>query len=207
MPDYTPIPSKAALFGHPIHPMLIPFPIAFLIGAFVADLVWWGGGDPFWPLAARWLIVAGLATGVIAGLAGLTDFIGRSEVRSHTAASIHFAGNALVLVLAAVNLALRWSDPVAAVLPWGLVVSAVVTVLLGITGWLGGDLAYRHGIGQIVGPSVHDYRPETAAGSTSPGANRSAGPPQPDRLRRMADEVGSPPDWNAPPLDRIVRTS
>lgn len=40
-------PSTAAVSGHPIHPMLIPFPIAFLIGALATDLAFVGTGDGF----------------------------------------------------------------------------------------------------------------------------------------------------------------
>jgi uncharacterized membrane protein len=178
MPEYTPIPSKAALFGHPIHPMLIPFPIAFLIGALAADLAWWGTRAPFWAEAAFWLIAAGLVMGALAALAGLTDFIARPQVRRHSVAALHFAGNAIVLVLAAINLALRWKQPATPILPWGLVISAATTALLGITGWLGGELAYRYGIGQIEAPSVRDYRPvEPGPGS---GVNDSQ-PKQPPR--------------------------
>ena len=48
--------SRASVGGHPIHPMLVPFPIAFLIGGFASDLVFWSNGDPFWARAALWLV-------------------------------------------------------------------------------------------------------------------------------------------------------
>jgi CheY-like chemotaxis protein len=55
--------------------MLIPFPIAFLTGALATDLAYWWTGSPFWPQAAFWLLLAGLATGVLAAVFGLVDFL------------------------------------------------------------------------------------------------------------------------------------
>ncbi len=54
------VPSTAAIAGHPLHAMLIPFPIAFLLGALAADLAAWGTGDAFWTRAALWLAGAGV---------------------------------------------------------------------------------------------------------------------------------------------------
>lgn len=176
----TPVNSKAALFGHPIHPMLVTFPIAFLIGALATDLAWSGTRDPFWAEMSKWLLLAGIVMGVLAALAGFTDYVSRAEVRSHIAAHFHFAGNAVALVLAIVNLVLRWNDPAAAVLPWGLVLSAVTTGLLGLTGWLGGELAYRFGIGQMTEVGVTPYEPPSTWGA---GPQTAANQPYDERKR------------------------
>lgn len=143
------VESTAAIAGHPIHPMLIPFPISFLVGALVTDLVYWSTGSSFWAQASFWLIGAGLATGLLAAIFGLTDFLTIKRVREHTAGWIHFLGNAAVLVIALVNLWLRWENPAAAILPWGVVLSAVIGLILIVTGWYGGELSYRHKVGII----------------------------------------------------------
>jgi uncharacterized membrane protein len=139
--------STARFLGHPIHPMLVPFPIAFFIGAFLADLVYLRGHDPFWATAAFWLLAAGLAGAVLAALAGLTDFAGDRRIRGLTDAWMHMLGNVTVVVIEAVNLALRLGDPAAAVRSPGVYLSGAAFLLLGFTGWKGGDLVYRHRVG------------------------------------------------------------
>ena len=143
------IASTARIAGHPIHPMLVPFPIAFLIGALLADLAFWNTRDPFWAVAGAWLVGAGVVGGALAALAGLTDFLGSRRVRALRAAWIHFLGNATAILLAILNLYLRTAAPstAEAVLPWGLPLSAAVVAILAVTGWLGWELVYRHGVG------------------------------------------------------------
>lgn len=143
------VESTAAVGGHPIHPMLIPFPIAFLVGGFVTDLAYWYTLSAFWAHFSLWLIGAGFVTGIIAAAFGLIDFFTIERAREHSAGWIHFVGNAVVLVLAFITLLLRTADVEGAVLPSGLIVSAVITLLLVVTGWYGGELSYRHKIGVI----------------------------------------------------------
>jgi len=141
------VPSKAAIFGHPLHPMLVPFPIAFLVGALASDLAFASTSDPFWARASLWLVLAGLVMGVVAAAAGITDFLGDQRVRAHSAAWVHFGGNGLALLLTLWSVLHRWDDPAASVLPLGLILSIVVAGILMVTGWLGGELSYRYRIG------------------------------------------------------------
>lgn len=150
--DHDGLPSTAAIAGHPIHPMLVPFPIAFLVGAFVTDLVFWGSGNDFWARGSFWLITAGLVMGAVAAVFGLIDFLTIPRAREHVQGWIHFLGNAIVLLIAIFNLLLRLGDPVTAILPWGMLLSLLSTAMLGVTGWMGGELAYRYMIG-VAGPS------------------------------------------------------
>lgn len=141
------VKSTASIIGHPIHPMLIPFPIAFLMAALVTDIVAWVQGDPFWARASMWLLVAGLCSGALAAIPGLVDFLSIRLVRAHRAGWIHLGGNVLVLLVALANLMTRIPEPVDRVAPSGIILSVVTVILLGVTGWYGGELAYRHGIG------------------------------------------------------------
>jgi len=127
--------------------MLIPFPIAFLSGVVVTDLVYRQTLDGFWARASFWLLVAGLATGALASLFGFIDFLTIRRAHSVAAGWVHFLGNAVVLALAAGNLYLRWEDMEGAVLSWGLALSSAIAALLVLTGWLGGELSSRHKIG------------------------------------------------------------
>jgi uncharacterized membrane protein len=142
-----PVESAAAIDGHPIHPMLVPLPIGALVGTVVADLAYARTGDRFWARAARYLTVAGLATGAAAAAPGLIDFISRERIRQRPEAWAHAAGNAVILGLAAVSAALRSRDERSTAAGPGLAISLTSVAILGVTGWLGGELAYRHRIG------------------------------------------------------------
>jgi uncharacterized membrane protein len=143
--------SRVAIAGHPIHPMLVSFPIAFLVGAFASDLNFWCTGDAFWARASLWLAGAGLVTGLAAAVTGLIDFLSISRAREGQAGWIHLIGNAAVLLLTLWNVLHRLGDPASAVLPLGIILSGVVALILFVTGWMGGELAYRYKIGQIDG--------------------------------------------------------
>jgi uncharacterized membrane protein len=127
--------------------MLVPFPIGFLVAALASDIGYWIAGDAFWARASLWLVGAGLLTGLAAAAAGLVDFLSLAHVRELRAAWIHFIGNATAIALAAVSWILRLPDPAEAVLPGGLLLSAIIAAILGVTGWYGGELSYRHRIG------------------------------------------------------------
>jgi uncharacterized membrane protein len=143
------VPSNAAVAKHPIHPMLIPLPISFLLGAFAADLATFWSDDAFWPRAALWLTGAGVVTGLVAAIPGIIDFTTIKRVRDHRAAWIHGLGNVVAMILSGISWALRIGDPAAAVRPWGLTLSTIVALILVVTGWLGGELSYRHRIGVL----------------------------------------------------------
>lgn len=141
------IHSRATIAGHPIHPMLIVFPLAFLVGTLATDVIFLFTGDEFWARGSFWLIIAAVVTGVFAALFGLVDFALNARIRRLRVAWLHGGGNAIVLTLAAFSVILRADDPVEAALPWGLILSFVITVLLVVTGWYGGELVYKHGVG------------------------------------------------------------
>ena len=98
--------SKAKLFGHPIHPMLIPFPIVFFVTTFVIDLVYLANNDAGWARASVWLLGAGLVTALAAALAGFADFFGDRRVQKISDAWQHMIGNLAVVAAAAL---VAWS--------------------------------------------------------------------------------------------------
>jgi uncharacterized membrane protein len=127
--------------------MLIPLPLSFLVAAFGADLGTWWANDPFWARAALWLTGAGVVLGLLAAIPGIIDFTTKKRIRDHRIAWVHGLGNIVVVTLAAISWWLRLGDPLDAVLPWGITLSALITLLLVVTGWLGGELSYRYKIG------------------------------------------------------------
>jgi len=143
------VESTAAVFRHPIHPMLIPFPIASLIGALATDIAFWATSNGFWADVWFWLLLTGVVTGAVAAIPGMVDFSTIDRVRRLTSAWVHAGGNIVAMALAIINLSLRWTDAAAGAQGWGLGLSLVTVALLGVTGWLGGELSYRHRIGAI----------------------------------------------------------
>lgn len=143
--QYSGIPSKAAIQGHPIHPIVVTMPVAFLTTALATDLANRWTADPFWARASRWLIGGGLVTGVTASAVGLVDFLLIDRVRSVKAGWIHLIGNGLALLLALANLRVRLSKA-KSVPNRGVALSMVVSLILAVTGWYGGQLIYKHKI-------------------------------------------------------------
>ncbi len=139
--------STARIAGHPIHPMLIPFPIAFFVGTLATDIVYSQNGQAFWATMGQWLLVAGLAMAALAAVAGLTDFLGDRRIRQLNAAWHHMVGNVTVVVIELVNLWQRLDKGSDFVVPTGLILSAAVTALLLYNGWRGWEMVYRHHVG------------------------------------------------------------
>src|SRR5437868_7131455 len=91
--------STASIAGHPIHPMLIPFPIALFVSAFLCDIVYWQTATVGWSTAALWLIGAGLVGAALAAIAGLIDVLGEPRIRALNDAWWHAGGNIVVVLL------------------------------------------------------------------------------------------------------------
>lgn len=141
------VESRMAIMKHPIHPVLVSFPVAFLTMLAPLDVLYLWLQDPFWAQLAFWLNAGGLAFGVLAGLVGTVDLLSIRVVRRHVSAWSHFVVAVMALSLAALGVWLRYPDPAAAVWPWGLLQSSVTLVVVAVAGWLGGTLTFRHGIG------------------------------------------------------------
>jgi uncharacterized membrane protein len=137
----------ARVAGHPIHPMLVPVPIVCFVGALVTDIAYAASGDIMWSNFSAWLIVVGLIVGVLAAIAGLTDFLGNPQVRLRGPAWPHVLGNLVVLVLSCFNALVHSRDAWTSVVPTGLVLSVIVVLILPVTGWLGWSMVYRYGVG------------------------------------------------------------
>lgn len=146
------IVSTVSVAGHPLHPVLIVFPVAFLVGAAGTDIGYWLTSDPFWARASVWLIGAGFGAGILAGITGFLDFFKIKRVRDRSAGWLHMGGNVAALVLSLINLVLRQGNPATPIVPTGLAISIVVAALLGVTGWFGGELTFRHKVG-VIGPT------------------------------------------------------
>jgi uncharacterized membrane protein len=142
--------SIARVGGHPIHPMLVPFPIACFFGAFVTDLVYWWTDNTQWETFSVWLLSAGMVMAGFAVIAGLIDFIGNKHIRALRPAWLHVLGNAVALILSLINAFVHSRDGYTAVIPTGLILSTLVVLILMFTAWSGWSMVYRHGVGASV---------------------------------------------------------
>ena len=140
--------SKAVLLGHPLHPMLIPFPFAFLTGAFVFDAAGRLRDAPSWWATGSHLALAGVATALVAAMPGLIDFIYTVPPASSakTRAVRHLSVNLTAVALFAVAWWIRGD----AAAPPGfavLTMEGAGLALLATGGYLGGTLVTRNLIG------------------------------------------------------------
>jgi uncharacterized membrane protein len=139
--------STARVFGHPIHAMLVPIPIACFVGTLITDIAYWRTADMMWADFSAWMLVVGLVVSIFVVLAGLIDFLGDRRIRALRSAWIHGLGNALALILAIFDAFVHSRDAYTSVVPTGLILSALVVVILAVTAWNGGNLVYRYGVG------------------------------------------------------------
>ena len=161
--------SKAKLFGHPIHPMLIPFPVGLLSASVAFDIISVLTGNGEFARVAFWLVVAGILGGVAAAPFGFIDWLALpSSSRARTVGRLHGGGNAIVLIVFAVSLVLRLDAPQQPD-TLAIVLSLVGVVLVTITGWLGGELVDRLGVG--VDHGAHVDAPNSLSGR--PASDRS----------------------------------
>lgn len=139
--------STASIFGHPIHPMLVPFPMVCWIGALLTDIVYSRNGQEQWSNFSGWLIFAGLVMGGLAAVVGMIDYWGDRAVRAQAPALPHMLINLSVFAIEIVNALVHSRDGWTAVVPTGLTLSAISVALLAVSAWLGGSLSYVRGVG------------------------------------------------------------
>jgi nitrite reductase/ring-hydroxylating ferredoxin subunit/uncharacterized membrane protein len=138
--------TKASYDGHPIHPMLIPFPFAFLTGAFLFDVAGWYVNNGNFARTGAHLTLAGVAAGLLAAVPGVIDYFGSVPPQSSakTRATKHAITNVSALTLFGLSWLVR-GDGEPSIATLGL--QFVGLALLSMAGWMGGTLVYRNQIG------------------------------------------------------------
>jgi len=131
---------------HPVHPMLIPFPIGLWVFSFVADIIFlMGWGGPVWNDVAFYAMVGGMVGALLAAPFGLLDLLSVQDRVTKRVGTMHMVLNLLIVALFAVDLWLRRQTGTGAGTPFTL--SAVAMLMLLASGWLGGEMVYVHGAG------------------------------------------------------------
>lgn len=142
--------SSANIGGHPIHTMLIPFPIGLWVFSFIADLIFLWRGNPAWESVAFYTLAGGCVGAALAAVFGLIDLLGVKDNQAFRTGLIHAGCNVVSLLIFAASWYLRTtggSQMVGANSKIPVVLSAIGVVILAVAGWLGGELVFRHGVG------------------------------------------------------------
>jgi uncharacterized membrane protein len=150
--------SKASIGGHPIHPMLIPFPLALWATSFVVDVLFYFLRHPTLLIISKFMIAAGCIGAIAAAIPGIIDWLAIKNGDAKKVANWHARLNVTALVVFAISLFLRlgsYSEIVGRKLTIPFLLSFVGVILISISGWLGGELAFRYGIGQTHNDEPH----------------------------------------------------
>jgi uncharacterized membrane protein len=153
--------TPASIRRHPIHPMLIVFPIALWVFSLICDIVYHAGShNVFWKSVAFYSMVGGTVGALLAAIPGFIDYLSLTEKRTKRLATTHMVINLFVVVLFIFNLGIRYNAS-----PDGeffaVTISLVAIGLVCVSGWLGGSLVYEHGVG--VSPAHREKERERRA--------------------------------------------
>lgn len=136
--------SPASVKKHPLHPMLVAFPIGLWVFALVCDIVAATGATDPWRTVALYATAGGIVGAVLAAVPGLIDYFSIHEADMKRIATFHLVVNVCALIIFAINFWSRLKLPTTSVVP--LVLSLVGVAGIGIGGWLGGEMVYVKGM-------------------------------------------------------------
>jgi uncharacterized membrane protein len=143
--------SKASFAGHPIHPILIPFPLALWTTSFIVDVLFYLLRHPTLLVISKFMLAAGCIGAIAAAIPGIVDWLAIKDGEVKKAANWHARLNIIALVVFAISFVLRlgsYSQIVGRKLTIPFLLSLVGMILISISGWLGGELVFRYGVGQ-----------------------------------------------------------
>ncbi|MDQ4123635.1 MAG: DUF2231 domain-containing protein [Acidobacteriota bacterium] len=164
--------SRAKVLGHPAHQMLIVFPLGLLGTSVIFDLIYWFTGNPTFAQVGFWMTVSGIIGGLIASPFGTIDWLAIPQgTRAKSIGLLHGGGNFLVMFLFALSAYFRWGR--ASHEPDGFtLILALGGFLLSLaTGWLGGELVDRLGVGVDDGAHLDAPSSLTHSKATERAAN------------------------------------
>jgi uncharacterized membrane protein len=162
--------TKARIFGHPIHQMLIPIPIGLFVMATICDIIQMSSARPSLGFVAFCNLVAGICAALVAAVFGAIDWTGiPPDTRAKRVGAVHGIGNVLVVGLFLISVILRWNNIDRVASSAGFVLELIAFATLLVTGWLGGELVDRLGVGvghdaNVNAPSEREARGRTVVG-------------------------------------------
>ena len=148
--------SRVKLLGHPIHPMLIVFPLGLLVIAVIFDILYALRQNSTFALVAYYNIAAGIIGGLIAAVFGFLDWLAiPGGTRAKRIGLAHGGGNVVVVVLFAISWLIRRGDPNHLPSSAAFIVALLGLALGTITAWIGGELVDRLGVGVDRGANLN----------------------------------------------------
>jgi len=148
--------KKARFAGHPIHPMLIVFPLGLFVAAVAFDIICKLSGKSVFAAVSYWSIAGGIIGGLAAAVFGFWDWLTiPGGTRAKIIGAWHGVSNVIVVLLFAISWLLRWNDPMhlPRILPF--IIGLVAIALGAMAGWMGGELVFRLGVGVDTGANVN----------------------------------------------------
>jgi uncharacterized membrane protein len=137
--------TPASVAKHPLHPMVVVFPIGLWIFSLISDFVFLLGGDARWNDVAFYTMAGGLIGALLAAAPGLIDMFSISDPKVGKIARNHMVFNLIAVAIFGLSFYLRLDHTPGAALP--VVLSVAGVLLIAVSGWLGGEMVYVHGIG------------------------------------------------------------
>jgi uncharacterized membrane protein len=134
----------ASVKGHPIHPMLVVLPLGLWTFALVCDVASLLGGGPGWQTTALYATGGGVVGALLAAIPGLVDLLAITDAKVRRVAVWHLVLNLVAVAVFALAFWLRWETPASRA---AMLLTFLGVVVIGASGWLGGELVYRHGMG------------------------------------------------------------
>jgi uncharacterized membrane protein len=133
-------------FGHPIHQMLIVFPLGLLATSVIFDILYFSRNEVNFGIASYYMLAAGIIGALLAAIFGFLDWLHvPANTRANSVANWHGIGNVVVTLLFLISWYLRRDVLIPSSSTFALAVIGVLLAL--VTGWLGGELVDRLGIG------------------------------------------------------------
>jgi|SRR5215472_17143331 len=137
--------SPASAAKHPVHPMLIVFPVGLLVFSLICNLIYvLGARDAVWSLVALYTMGGGIIGGLLAAVPGLIDFTSITDPVIRAIGWRHMLANVTGLVLFIIAF---WRQNIAGSTNVVIVLSILAVISLAIGGWLGGEMVYVRGLG------------------------------------------------------------
>ena len=137
--------TRASVYGHPIHPMLIVLPLGLWVFSVICHLIYLLSGVSVWHTVALYAMGGGIIGGAAAAIPGVIDFLTLPKSRVQTIALSHMISNVVALTIFIIALALAVSGTEQSVVPF--VLSLFGLLAAGTGSWLGGAMVYQYGVG------------------------------------------------------------
>jgi uncharacterized membrane protein len=139
--------STGRISKYPIHSILVPFAVAYFCGALLTDLTYWQTAEMMWADFSAWLVSVGVVIGYLAVIAGLFDLLTKRFASVPAPVWPWVIANLVALILATLNMFIHSRDAWTSVVPWGLILSAVVVLILLFAGWMRWSAFHRRDMG------------------------------------------------------------